>query len=55
MLHTHYEDRRMRAGSSDDWKWDHRSDEFATNYLGHILHYLEGMIVVTRDKQEEQR
>jgi hypothetical protein len=28
----------------------YKSDEFAINYLGHILHYLEGTIVEIRDK-----
>ncbi len=54
MLHTHYERRRVSAAPADGWKWDHTSNEFATNYLGHILHYLEGMIVEIRDKQGEQ-
>jgi hypothetical protein len=52
MLHLHYEKRReQRAGpESDAWKWDYKSDEFSTNYLGHILHYLEGVIVEIRNK-----
>src|SRR5262249_35545324 len=54
MLHKYYESRRQKAEPSDDWKWDHNSNEFATNYLGHVLHYLEGMIVATRDRQEKQ-
>jgi hypothetical protein len=55
MLHKHYEARRQHQRPSDDWKWDHKSDEFATNYLGHILHYVEGMIVEIRDKQRSGR
>ncbi len=54
LLHHHYEKRRL-AISDDDvsktWQWDYRSDEFAVNYLGHILHYLEGMIMEARIKQ----
>lgn len=53
LTHKVYEDRRMRAPSSDKkWQWDWTSDEFVPNYLGHILHYLEGMIMDVRHKQE---
>src|SRR5208337_4762287 len=41
LLHKHYEEKRQRAGK-ERWQWDYRSDEFAANYLGHILHYVEG-------------
>lgn len=54
LLHTHYESRREQPTASHDWKWDHTSNEFATNYLGHILHYVEGMIVELRDRQRKQ-
>lgn len=53
LLHTHYESRREQSSPSNDWKWDHTSNEFATNYLGHILHYLEGMIVEIRERQRK--
>ena len=33
------------------WQWNYKSDEFAANYLGHILHYVEGMIIEIRDKK----
>jgi len=32
--------------------WRQRA-EFAANYLGHILHYIEGMIIDVRDKNRE--
>jgi hypothetical protein len=54
MLHRLYERSREQPVPAGDWKWDHSSSEFATNYLGHILHYLEGMIVEVRDKEQEQ-
>ena len=51
LTHEYYEKRRSRI---DDKKlarqWDYKSDEFSLNYLGHILHYLEGMIMEIRDK-----
>jgi hypothetical protein len=54
LLHTHYESRRDQPTPTHDWKWDHTSSEFATNYLGHVLHYVEGMIVELRDRQRKQ-
>ncbi|KKK63816.1 hypothetical protein LCGC14_2990500, partial [marine sediment metagenome] len=47
-----YDQRRAeRPTSNVKWQWDYRSDEFAANYLGHILHYVEGMIIDVRDKR----
>ena len=52
LLHKYYEERRMLPpGTERMWQWDYRSDEFATNYLGHILHYIEGMIMDIREKE----
>lgn len=33
------------------WQWDYESDEFIPNYLGHILHYIEGMIMEVRKRE----
>jgi len=53
LLHKYYEKRREKEKEMDiKWQWDYKSDEFATNYLGHILHYVEGMIMEIRDKQK---
>ena len=55
LLHYHFERRRLAIsndGSSKKWQWDYKSDEFAANYLGHILHYLEGMIMDVRATQK---
>lgn len=54
LLHKYYERRRGRVASEDDatkWQWEYGSDEFVANYLGHILHYVEGMIMDVRAKQ----
>jgi len=52
LLHKHFETRRKRLDAPDiEWQWDYKSDEFSTNYLGHILHYVEGMIMDVRDKK----
>jgi hypothetical protein len=54
MTHKQYEQKRVRSTPPDDkWKWDYKSSEFTTNYLGHILHFLEGMIVEIRDRKKE--
>ncbi len=56
LLHKYYEQRRGKISAEDGttWQWDYRSEEFATNYLGHILHYLEGMIMDIREKEKKQ-
>lgn len=52
LLHKYYEERRLLPSQTERmWQWDYRSDEFATNYLGHILHYIEGMIMEIREKE----
>jgi hypothetical protein len=58
LTHERYEKQRMVSGirrdSSKKWQWDYTSEEFKENYLGHILHYVEGMIMEVRDKQQEE-
>jgi hypothetical protein len=52
LLHKYYETQRGAAKKPDiKWQWDYKSDEFAANYLGHILHYVEGMIMDVRDNK----
>lgn len=52
LLHKYYEERRaLPVDTERMWQWDYRSDEFSTNYLGHILHYVEGMIMEIREKE----
>jgi len=53
LLHKYYEQKRGRvAKDTTAWQWNYKSDEFAANYLGHILHYVEGMIMEIREKQK---
>lgn len=56
LLHKYYEDNRSQTNDNpadqEKWKWDYKSGEFATNYLGHILHYVEGMIMEIRERQK---
>lgn len=55
LLHKYYEERRVRIKEKDlKWQWDYRCDEFCANYLGHILHYVEGMIMDIRESQKEE-
>lgn len=54
LLHRYYEASRRLPQLDDSWKWDYESNEFATNYLGHILHYIEGMIVEARERQKRE-
>ena len=56
LLHTYYEKKRVNIKKPvEKWQWDSSCDEFCTNYLGHILHYLEGTIVEVRDKHKEEK
>ena len=49
LLHRVYQSWRL-TGPPLDWQWDHHNPAFSVNYLGSTLHYLEGMIVLTRDQ-----
>ena len=55
LLHKYYGEKRKRITKENvKWQWNYKGDEFTANYLGHILHYVEGMIMEIRDKQEER-
>ena len=55
LLHKYYEERRVRITKEKiKWQWNYKDDEFVANYLGHILHYVEGMIMEVREKQREE-
>ena len=50
-----YEERRITVEQEKStWQWNYKSPEFAANYLGHVLHYVEGMIMGIREKQEKK-
>lgn len=56
LLHIHYENRRLNNTDNGSlWQWDYKGDEFIASYLGHIIHYVEGMIVTLRDRQGSAR
>lgn len=51
LTHKYYEERRRKVKSLDEkWQWAYENDEFIPNYLGHILHYTEGMIMGVRNR-----
>jgi len=55
LLHKYYERKRSILKKADiKWQWNYYSDEFSANYLGHILHYVEGMIMEIREKQRRE-
>jgi hypothetical protein len=56
LLHSYYEDKRKLSKGSEmaKWQWDYKSEEFSAAYLGHILHYVEGMIMEIREKQRQK-
>lgn len=54
LLHAYYQERRITREQESAWQWDYKSPEFAANYLGHVLHYVEGMIMDIREKQEKK-
>jgi len=54
LTHQFYEGRRIKLDKDDKkWQWKYESEEFTANYLGHILHYVEGMIMDVRNKQKK--
>jgi hypothetical protein len=56
LLHKYYEERRKKGMEEDiKWQWNYKSEEFMGNYLGHILHYVEGMIMDIRNRQKEDK
>lgn len=55
LLHNYYEKKRVMVKKPiEKWQWDYECDEFCTNYLGHILHYVEGQIMEVRDRQKRK-
>jgi ppGpp synthetase/RelA/SpoT-type nucleotidyltranferase len=53
LLHKYYETSRMSVETSSivDISWSYETDEFIAAYLGHVLHYVEGMIINVRDRE----
>jgi len=53
LIHPYYEEQRIKRYSEKDvWQWRYDSPEFARNYLGHIIHYVEGVMVGIRRRNK---
>ena len=53
LTHKYYEKKRERLEPPDiKWQWDYTSDEFSPNYIGHMLHYIEGAVMQVRNKEQ---
>lgn len=52
LTHGLYEVNRVQSPRSagDEWRWEPRSQQFRSAYLGHTLHMLEGIIQTFRDE-----
>jgi hypothetical protein len=60
LLHLYYEKQRNLdikdiEQREKEWRWHYEYDEFSVNYLGHILHYIEGMIMEIRNREERKK
>lgn len=55
LLHKYYKLYRMKERDEEkSWQWDYSSLEFVPNYIGHISHYIEGMILHARQRLKEE-
>jgi hypothetical protein len=55
-LHAFYRSlREKEPREREGWQWEYESPEFAGNYLGHILHYLDGQVVHARRAAKEMK
>lgn len=53
IIHEYYSDRRVKIQKVNmEWAWKYEKEEFSVNYLGHMLHYLEGVIMNLREEKE---
>lgn len=52
LLHIYYEKSRVSLVQDESWKWKYGSNEFKVNYLGHMLHYIEGMVIDIYKKEK---
>ena len=54
LTHKYYERKRESIELPNiKWQWDYNSDEFSPNYIGHILHYIEGAVMQIRNREQE--
>lgn len=54
LLHKYYTIKRKEIIKEEKkWQWNYKHEEFTVNYLGHMLHYVDGMIMEVRERQED--
>lgn len=54
ILHSYYKQDRIKAikAQSDRvWRWQFTKPRFATNYVGHILHFFDGLIIQIKNRE----
>lgn len=52
LTHSHFErDRSSRRQNNPDWQWEYSRPEFSPYYLGHVLHWVEGVVMNLRDTE----
>jgi ppGpp synthetase/RelA/SpoT-type nucleotidyltranferase len=53
LTHKYYERKRETLTQPNiKWQWDYNSDEFSPNFIGHILHYIEGELMQIRNREQ---
>lgn len=50
LLHRYYDLRKASPTEDEGWQWDYLSDGFRSRYVGHMAHYLEGVIMDLRSR-----
>ncbi len=53
--HEAYEGKRIKECDDQDskaWRWEYKRPEFIANYLGHLLHLVDGLILRVKGKRE---
>lgn len=55
LTHRHFElDRTNDEINPEPWQWDYQRPEFSPYYLGHVLHWVEGVVMNLRDRGREE-
>ena len=52
LSHDLYARQRVSRPDDDQWQWQPSGEPFQTSYLGHLLHYADGMMVELRKQSE---
>jgi len=57
LLHGYYKPEKEYDKLEENWPWDYDCDAFAANYLGHVIHFVDGKIVhaIRRQRGKNER